>query len=186
MPVMIDSGPPPGPRKWPSREEWAEGRRTPYSDNCPRASETLSLYATPDEVQAIITGLKRSYSASGHQMRQMKTAYPDLITRLCDSRGCGGFLRLSDDEQKCVEPFMHARWNRKEINRALKMIAKDDLPMCEEDGGHLPEFAEVLARYEKANAAVVAAWQEKIAQSPIDDAAWEAELDWRRRVDARS
>ena len=46
-----------------------------------------------------------------------------------------------------------------------------------------PPLDAIMARYEAAVREAEAKWCERVAATPIDDAAWEQELEWRRKCD---
>jgi hypothetical protein len=54
------------------------------------------------------------------------------------------------------------------------------------DGRNLPELATpFVTRFETAEQKAIEEWEQKIAQTPIDDAAWEEELERRRDIETR-
>jgi hypothetical protein len=91
-------------------------------------------------------------------------------------------LRAEKDRYR---PVGDAEVVRRKINSALKSIKKDVLARYHHEGDNLPQFAEAQARYAAAVAAADKTWKDEVAKRPIDDAAWEEELEWRRQIDAR-
>ena len=78
-----------------------------------------------------------------------------------------------------------AEETRKAINAALSLLAKDRLPWRRQEGGALPEVADLLSRYKAACEAADEAWRVEAASRPIDDEAWERELRRRREIEKR-
>lgn len=76
------------------------------------------------------------------------------------------------------------RWKRRSINRALNRIRCRELPITREDYmGADDILTELQARYVWASADASERKKQEIAQRPIDDDAWNAELRRRARVD---
>lgn len=173
--------------EWGSREEWAEGRRTVYADmdNPNPASKRLSDYATPDEIAAAIAALDRSYHAYGRQMADAKKACADLIAKFGTTKAEMeiAYWRLTEEERERWSTVNEPWWKRQQINNAKKLLRNDSIPRCLEEGSGLPEIADILARYEAAEAKADQVWRDRVAQTAIDDAAWERELADRRKID---
>jgi hypothetical protein len=142
---------------WPSREEWAKQRRTPYGDLMPEISDRISDYATPAEVEALEAALHERWKELGRT------------------------LRTCADESDAAE----IRDRRQGINRARRLIASGELPHHLEDHfGAQDLMAPFVERWREAQTAAYAAAAGRIAQTPIDDEAWAGELVHRARVDA--
>ena len=86
------------------------------------------------------------------------------------------------------EPDDDVRRKRQGINRALKALRSGEVP------GEPLECrygvpADILAPFDAkrtaAREAALATLRRKVEATPIDDAAWDAELQWRQRIDAR-
>jgi hypothetical protein len=148
---------------WPSREQWAENRRTPYLygyDHPYRASLDLSLYATAEEVAAAIADLRQIWCLYGRKMK----APPD-----------------GRDYQ----------YYRSEINARIKEMREGFVPKGDWSLGTglkiaPPALHFILERYLAAEWAGIKKWEAEVAARPIDDEAWEAELEWRRRIESKS
>jgi hypothetical protein len=57
---------------WPSREEWAKQRRTPYYDRFLCTSNSLAVYATPEEIAALKAALRKRWRNLGKEMRELR------------------------------------------------------------------------------------------------------------------
>ncbi len=140
---------------WPSRAEWAKQQRTPYYDRFPEISLSISDYATPAEIETLKRELRDLWKRLG---RAMKSAKPDAREKLQDQR--------------------------RDINHTIRVIERGDLPLCREDRfGSQETLASFIARYEHHKAEVHARVVAEIAQTPIDDAAWQKELKRRARIE---
>ena len=78
------------------------------------------------------------------------------------------------------------RWKRRCINRGLKLIESGNLPFCLEDmAGAQDLLAPFHARSEAAWDEFCKRTAEEIAQTPIDDEAWNRELERRAKIEER-
>jgi hypothetical protein len=126
----------------------------------PNTSKAISEYATAEEIDALNRALRERWKRLGQQMRKP------------------GFDGESEFREQWVD--------RKSINRGLKLIARGELPILLDDySGAKDLLAPFHARYEAAKAASWKRRKEEIAETPIDDAAWNAELQRRAWLDAR-
>jgi hypothetical protein len=174
-------------RNWPTREEWAKQHRSTAGWSKPNpAKKQASLYATADEIAAIVTALKQSYNAHGRKLWEAKEACPDLVAQVEAARKAKEPLRWSDEDRARYRPVYDAEDVRRTINAAVKVLTKHDrVPYLWQEGRDLPELAELVSRYEAACEPADEAWRAEVAQRPIDDAAWEKELQRRRCIDDR-
>jgi hypothetical protein len=77
-----------------------------------------------------------------------------------------------------------ARLKRRCINRGLKLLNDGELPFTlEAIAGAEDLLAPFHARYNAAASKLAKRALEEIARTPVDDAAWEAELKWRAKVE---
>jgi hypothetical protein len=142
--------------EWPTREEWARDRRAPYIDRFDDVpvSNRASDYATADEIEAEVARLREHWKRLGRVLRSA--------------------------------PTQEARWQaqdqRRRHNRAIALLREDTVPVLATDGGGL--VPELTARYERARLAAMDRRRHEIAGTPIDDAAWAAELERRAALDA--
>jgi hypothetical protein len=145
---------------WPSRDEWAKERRTPYHDRFPETSDSLAEYATPEEITALKAALRERWAQLGKKMHELGGRDASDITRNLQS-------------------------DRSSIKWALKIIDKGGLPyQLETFSGAKDIFAPFHERYEAAKVKLRERAMQEIEQTPIDDDAWNAELKRRARIDA--
>jgi hypothetical protein len=193
MTVTIDSGPH-VPYAWPTREQWAEQQRCTYwnwaDTGCPfsdKFGHRLSDYATPEEIAALILAVENIWRELGRRMKQAKRVAGPLCQQPGETRtACGRrWHALPDGEDKdlAAEPD-YLRLTRQEVNLALAELRKDNFPPR-----HIPypEAVRILIapfknRYEIAFQAAEEEWAQQKAAVPIDDRAWQQELDRRERV----
>jgi hypothetical protein len=151
------------PIKWPSREEWAKDRRTPYIDSAPDTADySIEAYMTPAESASLKAAMRERWKELGRQMRQ-----------------AGG------KDVKNEQGYNDFQWRRKCISAGLKLIAQGTMPWLREHYHGAEDLVQELqARYEAARMAEIGKWEQEVAQTPIDDAAWDAELKRRAQVDA--
>ncbi len=146
---------------WPSREEWSKERHAPYFDRFPRTSDSLAEYATLEEIAALKADLRERWKQLGKKMREITGNGASDVTRSLKSDRCS-------------------------IQWALALIAQGELPR------QLKTFSEVediLApfheRYEAAKLKLHELTLRVIEGTPIDDNAWNAEMQRRAKLDRR-
>ena len=177
------------PRLQLSREEWAERRRTAYGDDIDamvHTSRAIDDYFTPQQKADLIAAFKALYVEEGRKLAKAKAAPGAFVHNPGETEGQFTMrwlqLPLSDDEKlKAIDWQVHQQ-HRKGINKALKLIAEGEMPFgprCDlpPKAKHLLEAA--WEKYEAADKAAHAEAEEKIRNTPIDDAAWEEELRYR-------
>jgi hypothetical protein len=164
------------PYQWPSREEWAIQRRTLYLDEMSDISVPgeWSLYASPEETAKLIEAFKEDYKAKGKQMRVLPDARKNG-----EMRARVRTAEITDEEME----RLNLQRDRQRINRAIKLISKNRMPRLYDEGRYLKLVAPFIERYDKARDEAVEQATARRAQTPIDDAAWEAELRWRASFD---
>jgi hypothetical protein len=160
---------------WPSREEWADRRRHPYWDcetGCPfddKFKHRLSDYATREEITALVTALNNLYRDKGRELR--------VANQRAKERGLPKESRSWELQEE-----------RHSINKTLAHIREDGSASFLSP--RVRDFAEAKAllepfqeRYDAAYKAAEAQWERECEQIPVDDAAWEQELERRRQLD---
>jgi hypothetical protein len=172
--------------KWPDREHWAYNRTHLFFDERPEVSWEAEKYGTPAEVAAIVAALKARWSQLGRDMRTIKARIPELLRQPgetdadCTSR----YIAMSEADQDRVGEYWSRQHRRRQLNAALKSLRAGRLPywydLDEEDRGLLQPLTR---RYEAALKKAEKALIRERAATPVDDAAWEAELAWRRKMD---
>jgi hypothetical protein len=145
---------------WPSREQWAKERRTPYYDRFPDTSDSLAEYATPEEIAALKAALGERWNHLGTKIRELGGRDASDVTRNLQS-------------------------DRSSIKWALKIIDEGGLPcQLETFSGAKDIFAPFHERYGASEIELRERTLREIEQTPIDDNAWNAELKRRARVEA--
>jgi hypothetical protein len=189
MPEFYPLGKPKEAREWPSREEWAKSRRTPYGDlfDDVRVSETLSDYASPGEIDVAIVEAKALWTAMGQEMKKLGPAISEREWR-------ERYFSLSTQEERWQLSESDAcrrvclRDDRSELNRhIIKPLRENRVPrQCGFTSwpDKLPTVNVLLSRYDAARDAAHEARKREIEATPIDDAAWESELRRRASVEA--
>jgi hypothetical protein len=167
---------------WPTREEWARSRQHPYWDSdtgCPfadRIGHRLSDYATPQEVAALIAALKDLYRELGREMREMREATKQLPEAEQETSWAASWA------PECCKS------DRRQINELLGCIGRDEIPHRARgglDGKPAELVAPFIKLYDAVREAAREQWEEECLQIPIDDAAWEEELQRRQEVEQK-
>jgi hypothetical protein len=163
------------PHNWPTREEWAKRRRTWYGDNpeC-HVSGRASAYAQQHEIDALIATLKVRRSQLGKELREAKKRCPLAFQQKGETKTQWDhrWYQLTTEEQE----FQTPAWTRKEIFRALKLLAQDKIPIRPSEGGCISELAWLQQRRQSAYDAEEDRIIAEVAATPIDDEAWAKEL----------
>jgi hypothetical protein len=170
---------------WPIREQWAERRRTVYADmeNPRPATRRLSAYATAEEIVAAIDAAKafrrdclraqraanRALGPLGRQKGESARAYDKRI------------MTMTKDERDIAWESLPS-WDQEKINGVLKELQNGVVPW-RWISNKLPALDLIINRYEVAAKQADAAWHKEVAATPIDDAAWELELERRRQCE---
>jgi hypothetical protein len=170
---------------WPLREEWAYRQQHPYWDyetGCPfvdKYKHRLSDYATEEEIATLIAALKNLWREKGREMRvaKLQAAERGLSER--------DWYHLPEGEEKeiAIRPGL-LQSERKSINALLAKIRHGGISFIRYNSG-CEEATELLRPFnERFNAAYEAAeaeWKYECLQIPVDDAAWEKELQRRQK-----
>jgi hypothetical protein len=181
------------PITWPSREEWAKQRRTPYGD----MFEHLDLdgpFSSPAEIDALITALKAFRKAEGRRLRSLNASH------LMKQPGEGLLAHyertqaFSEAEKELWSQANWCKWDRRECNASIKALVSGNLPKWLDALRTLPEWIlkqkeaapicqRILDRLNGAYQAARDKREKEILTTPIDDKAWEAELKYRAECD---
>lgn len=182
--------------RWPTRDEWAYREQHPYWDSetgCPfdrDYSHRLSDYATAEEIAALTTALKDLYRELGRELRAA-TARINPSDRQQRGEGKGTwfqcFRQLPPEAKETFCEAERVKDKRSQINNLLVRIRNDAIPDHTRRGS-LFGRAELLVTpsVERHAAAMHAArerWEQKCLLIPVDDAAWEKELQRRERIE---
>jgi hypothetical protein len=156
------------------------------AENPNPASGRLSDYATPEETAALVVALKAEWRTQDERMREAKIRIGPLARRPGETsaayeRRC---LAMTKTDQERVDQVEGLRLEQHTINIVLDEVARNVIPW--RDAGCLvvrvPLFAAILASYEAACIVADEAWHREVAATPVDDAAWEQELERRRNA----
>ena len=180
---------------WPSREQWAKNRRTWYGDDPnPLAQRNrASDFASAAEIEQAISELKAHWKLLGRQMTEAKrfagkllqqpgeTSY-EYITRWLEMPKAAQDLAIQPD---------HLRRDRAAIHFTIRELGDRDGRLhwrvhnvVVMEPSPSPTLCRIWSRYEDALDDANKAFAEQIAQTPIDDAAWEEELERRAEFEA--
>jgi hypothetical protein len=166
--------------EWPTREEWAKRQRTVYGDMLEDLISTrLSDYASADEVAAAIAALRKLWCAYGQRMKEAKRNAGDVIDR--------NYYDLNEEERKLIAPIHTCQDRRKTINQVIKFFREGQYHYYVNwvlDRDACPPLAMIKERYDAAWTAAELKVRQRVAATPIDDAAWARELEIRRSTDA--
>jgi hypothetical protein len=180
--VFIDRG---EPRKheWPSRAEWAEHRRATYSDKFDDlpVSTRASRYATPAEIDAAIDALRQEWKSLLPELKKANQRAGALLDGAKGER-LRRFLDAPEQDQELIMAVECIQDRRRELNRALKLLREDRFERWQ--GLDLHAIAFLRVRYDEAYREAEQQREREILATPIDDAAWEEELQYRRDVES--
>jgi hypothetical protein len=175
--------------EWPTREEWEVRQRTVYYDLLEDLISTcLSDYASADEVAAAIAALRKLWCAYGRQMQEAKReAERSIGVTLNRDYYIYRYYKSSEEERKLVNAVLICQDQRKRINQVIKFLREGQYHYYINwvlERTDCPSRAIIKERYDAAWTAAELKVRQRVAVTPIDDAAWEKELQQRRRIDA--
>jgi len=180
---------------WPTREEWAEQQRALYYDrfDCLDLDERLSVYASESEIETIIGALQSLWKAEGVHLRALNV--PKELERQRGESLSAHLQRhetaMTPVEQELFSSARELKFQRSAINEAIRHLRADEMPAfysCDTAKVlKIPSIATlfdpVLVRYEAAKEAAEEKRRQEILATPIDDAAWERELQRRANLE---
>ena len=168
---------------WPSREEWGRVQRTPYADLFDGLgfSRWAGDYATPGEINAVITELKKLYADEGSKLLTAKLAAGPLIRQPGETKTAHirRYFAMSETDRSRLFPVHTHEQRRQDVNTAIKALRNDTLPAHRSWDGVEAILAPLESRWRAAHAAACEGRRKEIQATPIDDAAWERELQHR-------
>jgi hypothetical protein len=171
------------PIQWPTREEWATQQRDAYFDHKNphpyTASQKLSLYASEEEVAALITAmqeLSRSYSPPG----------PEAAKQALQPKHGESFRQYSRRYSRMSDAKKQRAYMQLEVSGAIAKLQNDLVPYFDAASVDQPLLTEIICRYFAARKAADEKYIAEVKARPIDDAAWAEELERRRMVEASS
>jgi hypothetical protein len=191
---MIDSGPR-TPPEWPSREEWAERRRTFYADDdtiwC---SDDIDLYATDAEIAEAIRAIEDLIRECRRKMLAARKEIGHLLQQAGETRlqHVKRWIAMDEADKARMSAYNDPQWKGDDLRRALKEIRAGSVPSRVSFGGinfglvrEWPASVVLICeRYRTARDQAYEAKLKEIEATPIDDAAWESELARRRQIEA--
>jgi hypothetical protein len=137
--VTIYSG---QPIQWPTREEWATQQRDAYFDHKNphpyTASQKLSLYASEEEVAALITAmqeLSRSYSPPG----------PEAAKQALQPKHGESFRQYSRRYSRMSDAKKERAYMQLEVSGAIAKLQNDLVPYFDAASVDQPLLTEIIA-----------------------------------------
>jgi hypothetical protein len=178
-----------------SRAAWAKRQHAVYGDEVPEdlVSRRLRDYATPTEWKAAVDELRATWREKGREMTKFRATYPEAYARLY--RGSGriridAWCALSPSERELYGAYAILQADRKELNAAYRSAQTKNGAWLEYPATRLhetkapPLMRAIMERAHEAWRTAFDAWyatkRAERAKRPIDDAAWERELQLRR------
>ena len=180
--------------QWPTREEWAEHQRAVYYDRFEDLDfdASLSAHASPTNVETLIFALQELWKAEGARMKLAAKAAGPLNQQPVETN-TAHFQRwfgMTPEEQEIVSPVSESRCHRSNIKKAIKRLQNNRLPHSSDDLDWLLKDASVAkvlgpihASYVAAREAAEEKRKQEILATPIDDVAWEKELQRRASIE---
>jgi hypothetical protein len=188
--------------QWPTREEWAESQRAFYYDRFEDLDfdRQLSAHATTQEVDVAIRALRTLWKAKGVHLREL--CVPKELHQQRGESGHSYYARqklMTSEEQDLLYNYFCHQGERRVINETIKALLDNEVPsQCryiersgfQDSRDYILEDAEVdkawrtiAVRYVAAREAAEEKRRQEILATPIDDAAWEEELQRRADID---
>jgi hypothetical protein len=150
-------------------------------------SHHASSYTTPEEIEAIIAALRQAWKDLAGDLARAKQEAGVLCQRNDETKTqyLGRYFAMTEPEKERAEQVACIEDRRRGINRAIKMLRADEIPGPQrtDQGGNEPPLASLLANFDAAHSEAYRQRERQIEATPIDDAAWEQELERRRRIE---
>jgi hypothetical protein len=187
--------------QWPTREEWAISQRAFYYDRFENLDfdRRLSAHATTHEIDAAIRALRTLWKVKGVHLRDL--CVPKELLQQRGESGHSHYARtkaMTPEEQDLLHHYFCHQGERRMINETIKALLDDEVPsQCRsiERTGYrdsadlILEEVEVgkalrpiAVRYCAAREGAAEKRKQEILATPIDDAAWEEELQRRAGI----
>jgi hypothetical protein len=170
---------------WPTREQWAEQRRTVYFD-MENPNPADSLYASDSETAQAIAAVKECRLNFIQAQRERERALGPLGRQRGESESAYNKRSRAFSKEQ-IQTFVNtpssSPYSLRELNEVLKQLEAGTVPWRWVFGPARKPLDAILARYKAACGAAQAAWEQEVAQTPVDDAAWEQELARRRQFE---
>jgi hypothetical protein len=171
---------------WPSREEWAIRQRTAYYDDAPSVSDAVAQYASPVEIEQVIADLKARWKGCGREMTTAKKAAGSLAKQPTETEIAyiQRYLTMTEAEQDLSQRPEDFRRERKLINEVIRKLRDGELCWrAQKVSSVSPTLSTILDRRHAEGKRIFNEWAERVANTPIDDAAWEQQLEWRKEME---
>ena len=176
---------------WSSREEWAQRVRTVYgdmTDGMQFGPSAVSSYASPEKIEQAIFELKCQWTRCGNEMKQAKKKAGPLARQPGEAAMAHyqRYRMMTDAEQDLAYQPNRLQRERKVINKVIRGLRDDELVS---EARYSPydsitaSVAPIVERYDVLWKQDHDKYVEVIANTPIDDAAWEKELERRREIE---
>jgi hypothetical protein len=187
--------------QWPTREEWAESQHTFYHDRFEDLDfdRQLSAHASAQEIDFAIRALRTLWKVKGAHQRDL--CVPKELQQQRGESGPSYYARqktMTSEEQSLLYNYFCYQGERRVINRTIKALLDNEVPSqcrCTERSGFrdstdliLEEvevgkaLSPIAIRYVAAREAAEEKRRQEILATPIDDAAWEGELQRRAGI----
>lgn len=172
---------------WPSREEWAKHRRTAYAEETPYSPSKVTDYASDaEEINEAIAELRARWKVCGQEMAEAKGAAGELAQQPGETgmQYLSRYYAMTEAEQDLSYRPEKCRDERKMINEVIRYLRDGELYWRARNVlSSSPMLSRIWDRYEAALQRANDARIEEIANKPIDDAAWEQELERRAEIE---
>ena len=140
-----------------------------------------------DEVASVVSMLKKTRRDHGRRMQAARERAGSLAQqhgetlRQFDKR----YLAMSDAERELAGEASHFQSMRRDINEIIATLQNNAaVPWPLPHGDYQPPLLlEIAARYEAASKAADERYIAEVAARPVDDAAWQQELERRRHFE---
>jgi hypothetical protein len=93
------------------------------------------------------------------------------------------YYAMPDASRELASRLEHLRHNRKLVNKVIRNFGWESSTVAAIYGDVLPTLGEIIARWTEAHDQAYDRWVEEVANTPIDDAAWEEELERRAEIE---
>jgi hypothetical protein len=171
---------------WPSREEWAIRKRTAYDDDAPSVSDAVAHYASPAEIEQVIADLKARWKECGREMTTAKKAAGSLAKQPTETEIAyvQRYYTMTEAEQDLSQRPEDFRRERKLINEVIRKLRDGELCWrAQKVSSVSPTLCTILDRRHAEGKRIFNEWAARVANTPIDDAAWEQQLEWRKEME---
>lgn len=188
-------------RAWPDRAAWARHHTTAYADDVDKARDAVSgdprFYATPTQLEQVITELREQWRQHGMAVRDANTVarnvFPRYRPRVEQPLDYFDALQaLPADKRALVDHAVMLRDRRARINETIRQFTADPpridhwttlqmLRQLPED--ICPAWRALIGEWQACRDTAAEVFIRTVKNRPTDDQAWQNELDRRARID---